>query len=314
MDTFYDIAMIDPFLTCLYTAALYFFLKKTCTGDFLSTTIMLVACFTKQTAVLPCFAVIVFSIFSKRRMWIFSPIAVAVTSGIVMLYATDGTAWSYLVKLPSLHGWVHLNSQDYLLKKAVTQLPLIASFVIGMILLRDIRFVAFVTTICLSSISGLLHAGGWLNVLIPFEAMLCIGAASAVKKVKLLLILQILLGLFNPFTAIYPWATIRNIDMRAVQMAKQTPGDVWFPVESELAVKAGKPEWDNVIALGCLTWAKVEPPRRLIKAIQDKRFDLILIRASQLTSFEISDPEIRYCVSEHYNLELIDGLAIFRPR
>jgi hypothetical protein len=128
------------------------------------------------------------------------------------------------------------------------------------------------------------------------------------------LIVQIAAGLFNPFKTLYPWTTIRDIDKQAISMAQSTDGDVWFPVETELAIRAGKAEWDNCIAISCASWAGFDPPQRLMDAIENSRFDYIIVREKHLEYFYRLHPVILNAVSRRYSQSVANGLVVYERR
>ncbi len=310
----YDQVSVDPLLMFLTLAALYFLLGDTPRSDSLALLMIGIACFTKQTAALQFLVVLGCMIVSRRRLWTYWPVVFAAACGTLLLAATRGTAWLYLVAYLSRHGWQGMPFGREMVCLAARQLPIligVAWFLRGR---SNARFWVFAGSVFVSSLSGLLHAGGWVNVLIPLEPILCAAAAPYLRQRRLLLAAQLVFGLYNPFATLYPFSTIREVDNLAIDLSQTVDGEVWFPAESDLAYRAGKTEWDNLIAVGNITWAKQGPPQRLLDAIRTQRFKLILVRGSHVGYFDRLHPALLEAVGTYYFRRKQYGLAIFTPR
>ncbi|MBD3344185.1 MAG: hypothetical protein GF401_03880 [Chitinivibrionales bacterium] len=310
---FYDLIAVDPLLMCLCTAALYFLLKNTPGGDFRALVFMCIASFTKQTAVLPLVTVIVFMIVSRRKLWTWTPLLASIIFGTGLLIVTNRFAWTYLVTLPSSHTFRGFIERPELIRLFILQLPLWIGFWFYVFRTKNLRFCAFSFTLLIIGIMGLLKGGGWINAFFPFQPVLCIGASAALSRWKPLLVIQLILGLYNPTGALYPLQTIRDTDRKAVETARSVDGPVWFPSESYLWKRAGKQEWDHYAALDNLTWAGLDIPRRIILAVENRHFDLIIMRKDKHTSFMRLDRKLSQLIRRNYIYSRDGGLVIYRP-
>jgi hypothetical protein len=311
MGNLYDQSGVDTLQMCLSCVTLYFFLIKTGKDDMLALFFGGCACCAKQPAAYPFLAILVIILFSRRPWPVFLPLVFWAIIGAGLIIATKGWAISYLVTYPAKHGFRWIPPSFILFRFIVLQLPLWFCVIMGLFHKRDIRFQVYFFSILAASLFGISKNGGGIHPLFPAEPLLCIAAGTYICRYKPLLVIQLLLGLFNPFTAIYPWATIRQVDKEMVSLANNAPDDVWLPMETYLYSRTNKKEWDNFCALFGPMWAGYPPPRRLLQALEQQRFSCILIRKNSTDLFRLFDPAIKDLIEKGYEKTIIYELVIY---
>lgn len=312
LDKLYDQSCVDTLLMCLTCITLYFFLKKTALGDMAALFFCSLACFTKQTAVYPFIVILTFIIFSRRKWWIYSPLLFWAVVAAILLLITKGWAYTYLVTYPVGHGFRNFPPLCIFTRLFLRQLPLWACVIYGIIKLKDKRFYAYFLTVFVATLFGIFKGGGGFHPIFPLEPLLCIAAINGLKWYKILLACQLLIGIYNPFTTLYPWVLIRNVDKEIITMANNTKGDVWLPMETYLYSRTEKKEWDNFCALFGPIWAGYPLPKRLFSALEKKKFDLVIIRRNSMDLFRLFHPSVRELLKQGYTSEKKKGLIIYR--
>lgn len=312
MATIYDQSFVDSLLMLVICITLSFFLQNSLKGDMLALFFTGLACFTKQTGIYSFIVVLIFLIISRRKLWVFSPLIFWGAVAGTLILITKGWAYTYLVTYPLGHGFRNLPPSAIMSKFFLWQAPLWIGVIWGILQNRQKRFLFFFLSILLTSLFGVFKVGGWFNALVPIEPLLCIVAADTLRHRKLLLICQLILGVYNPFTAVYPWTTIRYADKEIVALARNADGEVWLPMDSYLYKSTDKKEWDNICALFGPGWSGYPPPERLIKALDYKKFHLIIIRKSSMTLFRLFHPKIKQLIKQNYMLEETEQLNIYR--
>ncbi|MBD3392026.1 MAG: DUF2079 domain-containing protein, partial [Chitinivibrionales bacterium] len=313
MGKMYDWVLVDPLMMCLLVVSLYFLMKDTPRGDFSALWFAGLACLTKQTALLPFAVVLAFAVTRRRPWWVYTPVVCWILLGGVMIAATDGRAWLYLVAErtgQNFKSWPH---PDAMMRLFVFQLPLWAMAALSLRRNRSVRFEICSVSVLLICIAGAWKGGGWINTVFPFEPFLCVAAAGIAGKWKLLGVVQLVLGIYNPFATIYPWATIRNPDQRAVTIARSVDGDVWFPAQPYLYGRAGKPVWEDFGSLEARAAGGIPPPDRFMTALQRKHFECIIMRRGGAFWFGSVSPAIHQAVTCNYMQRTQGELIIFEP-
>ena len=314
LDKLYDQSCVDTLLMFLTCVTLFFFLKKTPIGDMAALFFAGLACFTKQSALYPFLIVLIFIMISRRKLWVYNPLIFwAVVAG-VLIFITKGQAYTYLVLYPARHGF-RLFPPSFLIQRFfVLQILLWGGVMYGVIKQRDKRFFIYSLAVLAAAVFGILKSGGGIHPLFSVEPLLCIIAIDLFIRYKILLIGQLILGIFNPFTALYPFTTTHDVDKEIVTLANNAQGDVWLPMETYLYIRTGKKEWDNFCALFGPVWAGMSTPKRLLDALEQKRFDLILIRKNSTDLFRFFQPAVRELIEMGYTSEERKGLIIYRKK
>ncbi len=300
MDALYDQSGVDTLQMCLTCITLFFFLKDTPRDDMLALLLGGLACFTKQSAVYPFIIVLITVAVKRRTLWTYSPLLFWAAIGGLLIMITKGWAITYLITYPAKHGLRTVPPLFLLHRFFLLQLLLWGCVMYTGIKHWEHRFHIFFLAVVAASISGIYKSGGGIHPLFPTEPLLCIAAASIFYRYKIILVFQLLLGLNNPFTALYPWKTIHDADQQIVEMANKTPGEVWLPMDTYLYSRTEKTEWDNFCALFGPIWSGHPPPKRLITALEEKRFDLILIRKNSTDLYRFLHPDIRSLITQNY--------------
>jgi hypothetical protein len=315
LDCLYDQSCVDTLQMCVSAVALYFFLQKTPRGDWAALFFCGLACFTKQSALYPFLVVLAGTgIAQKRRWWVYNPLLFWGAVSGLLIVMTGGWVLTYTITYPSLHGFRTQPLPFILQRFLLLQLPVWICLVPGLMAHRKYRFHAYLLAVLFASLTGIYKNGGGIHALFPVEPLVCVAAAYHARKWPLLLCAQLVLGCVNPFTALYPWKTIRDVDKRIVRVAAASEGDVWLPMDTYLYDKIRRPEWDNFCALFGPLWANLETPGRLTQAVEQRRFALILIRENSLDLYRYLPPHIREAIENGYNREKSDGLVIYRRK
>jgi hypothetical protein len=310
--TMYDQSFADSLLMLCTCTTLYYFLLNTPKGDMYALFFAGLSCFTKQTALYPFIVVFICILISRRKLWVFSPLILWGFIAGMLILITKGWAYTYLVTYPLGHGFRALPPPNILNRFFLWQFPLWVCVLWGVIKKYESRFLFFFLAVLVAALFGVFKVGGWFNALLPIEPLLCIAAADLLRRRYLLLLCQLLLGIYNPFAAIYPWGTIRNPDREIVSLAKDVKGEVWLPIDTYLYKLAEKREWDNICALFGPGLSGYPPPERLINALKKKTFDLIIIRETSTTLYRLFHPKIKQLIEENYDLEKTKTLRIYR--
>jgi len=310
----YDWGLTDPLMMCILAVSLFFLLKNTTTGDMLSLWFAGLACLAKQTALIPFLAVFWCIITARRPLRAYAPLLFWVIIGASIILYTNGRAWAYLVASPAGFSFRRLPDPGALLPVFVLQLPLWILAGAQWRKSTTLRFELFAASIFSAFILGIWKHGGWINAVFPFEPILCIAAAGVTGKWRLLGIIQLIAGLYNPFSTLYPWTTIRDTDRRAVEMAQQTGGDVWFPAQPYLYNKAGKPFWEDFASLEMCAGLRCEVPPRLLNALRTKRFTLVVMRNGGDFWLKSIPAHVTQLLYKNYDRTASGELIIFMPK
>lgn len=314
LDRLYDQSCVDTLIMFLTCITLFYFMKKTPLGDMAALFFAGLACFTKQSAVYPFIVVLVFIIISRRKLWVYNPLIFwSVVAGLLIVI-TRGWAYTYLVTYPTRHGFRELPPRFLLFRFFVLQIPLWIGAIYGVSKLRENRFLIYSIAVLAAALFGIFKSGGGIHPLFPVEPLLCIAAIGLLCRYKILLICQLLLGIYNPFTALYPHKTIRDVDKEIVNLANNTQGDVWLPMETYLYSKTEKEEWDNFCALFGPVWARQPTPQRLLNALEQRKFDMILMRKNSTDLFRYFQPVVRELIKKGYDVEVEKELVVYRRR
>jgi len=309
----YDTVAVDPLLMALLCCALYFFLGNTERDDLLALSASALACLTKQTAVLALSVVVVGVLVRRRRARTFFPLVLLVAAFGGTLLLSGGSAWDYLVRYPLNHPFRGLPGGGVPVRLLLLQFPLLVAALAEFSRRRHPRFLCFFVAVFISSLLGLVKAGGWINALFPFEPLLCVAAAPTMARRKILLVGQLVLGLFNPFAALYPWSTVRDVDRAAITLAQSVEGDVWFPAATHLYYRLDKQPWDHFAAVDNITWAGREPPGRLVNALSNRRFDLIILKTDAEKFLRAMHPALVQALDTNYTRLLRGRLVVYTP-
>lgn len=313
MQKLYDQSFVDPLLMCCVCITLIFFQRNSSIGDFSALFFCGLACFTKQSALFPFVVVCGVVFFRRRPWWVYLPLIFWVSTAVILLAATHGWIYRYCVVFPSKHAFRTVPLPDVLYRLFILQIPLWIGLVHSFYSARDKRFWMFFAAVFLSSFLGILKGGGWLHALFPLQPLLCIAAVNTLYRYKIFLAIQLLVGIFNPFSTLYPWATIKDIDRAIVHLVNKDTTDVWLPMESYLYKAASVQEWDNFCALLGPIWAGVPPPQRLTNALETTRIKRILIRENSMDQFNLFHPHIKELIQRHYISEHADRIIFYRP-
>ena len=311
LDRLYDQSGVDTLLMFLTCVTLFFFLKKTPKGDMAALFFAGLACFTKQSAIYPFVVVLIFVIISRRKMWVYNPLIFWVIVAGVLILITRGWAFTYLVIYPAKHGFREMPPRFLLFRFFVLQIPLWIGLIYGVIKYRENRFLVYTISILVAALFGIFKSGGGIHPLFPAEPVLCLAAIDLLSRYRILLVCQLIIGLYNPFTALYPYKTIHDADREIVSLANSTQGEVWLPLETYLYSRTDKREWDNFCALFGPVWAGLPTPQRLLDALEQKKFDMILMRKNSTDLFRYFQPKVRELIKQEYRKEEKGGIIIY---
>ncbi len=301
MDALYDQSCVDTLQMCLTCITLFHFLKNTPRDDMLALLLGGLACFTKQSAVYPFLVVSIAVLIKRRQWWVYRPLLFWAAAGCLLILMTKGWAVTYLITYPARHG-IRAMPPFFLLRRFfLLQILLWCCVTVTGIKHWEHRFHIYFLSVLAASLSGIFKSGGGIHPLFPTEPLLCIAAAPVLYRYKTILLCQLIIGLHNPFTALYPWKTIREADREIVAVANSTDGEVWLPMESYLYSRTTKKDWDNFCALFGPMWAGFPTSERLASVLRTRRFERILIRKNSTDLFRFFSPELRELIAAGYD-------------
>lgn len=313
MSQSYDWLLADPLCMCLCAASVFHFVRDRRFDCCLALFLAGLACCTKQPALFLFAAEAVYALVKRRYRTVFGVLAFWAAAAGLLVLLSNGWAWNYLVRMPSRHGF-RLPPAALLVRFIVLQLPLWIG--VGYALWKrnlPVRFLVVFGALACSGLFGIVKAGGWINALFCAEPVLCAAGAGLLRQRRPLLVAQLVIGLYNPFAALYPWSTIHAARIRAVAAARSVTGDVWFPMEPYLAYESGKTEWDCYAALEADLWNGDDPPRRLLDAINNRAFDRIIICTKSDFLFWAVHPALTDAIRKNYMKMLDPNIIIYRP-
>ena len=325
MGHMYDWTLVDPLLMFLVALAGYFFLQNAERKDVAALFFAGMACFTKQSAALPFAVIMAGMLLSRRSIRAWWPLLFWLLVAAVLIGVTKGRAWEYLVINPMHHAFRNALPLNCLQPLFLLQIPLWIGFLIFLCTrqclrpaavsnVTTVRFGVFFFAVLFSSIIGIWKAGGYINALFPVEPLLCSAAAIGFYRLQPLIYLQLFIGIYNPFSTLYPWGTIRAADRQIVARAREVSGDVWLPGQSYLADAIDKPVWEHYGALESYSWIEKPVPRRLLNALEEHRIKRIIMRTDIDEFFKCLDPEMLTVIDKRYKKTFNDGYILYEPR
>lgn len=310
----YDFGYVDSLLMCCTCASLLFFLRNSQEGDVLALLFGGLACFTKQSALFPFLTVLGFCIAGRRRARTYWPLLFWAAVAVTLILMTKGWALTYLVEYPLAHGTRRYLPIGILRAGFLLQIPLWVGVTADLRRRRNLRFLLYAGAVLLASLSGAYKGGGWICALFPLEPLLCIAAAQFLAKHRVLLAVQLIIGLYNPFTTLFPWSSVRDADLEILEILESAQDDVWLPTEGYLYARADKKEWDNQCAMYGPGWANHPPPQRLLDALREAKFEAVVLRNNSTEFFGLLHPNIRKLVRQNYWDDSTERLMILTRR
>ena len=311
----YDQSGVDTLLMCCTAATALYFLKNSARDDWRALFFAGLACFTKQSGILPFMVVAVFVITARRPIKTWVPVLVWGVIGCLLLLTTHGRAIYYCVTLPSAHGFRSELMWKMVFGFLVLQIPLWAGALSSTFRgKKDLRFFIYCTAVLISSVLGIMKNGGYVQVFFPVEPLLCVAAIELLYSRKILLVAQVVMGVYNPFHGIFSWQTYHTADRLIVSIASRAKQDVWIPMESYLYPQTGKKTWDNFCALFGPQWANQPVSNRLITALREKQFECIVIRKNSMGYFDLFDLQIKELIDKGYQKRDTGDVVIFKRR
>lgn len=272
VDTWFDLARVDPLLVVLALSGLYVvrFGRGASTGA-AAGVLFALAALTKQSALLVLAPVAVYALVADRRFGVAlaGTAAVLVAGATAALQAASGGWFLYYVLwLPTGHALVESRILTFWTGSLLGPLPVAVGFGVAFVALERRRRPATALFYVLAaggfvgaSWQARLHAGGWLNTLIPAYAILAVlfglgvhralqaaprlagrdsrVTVSAVRSMLLLVVLAQFATLAFAPSEYVPTAADRERGEEVVTAMADLEEPVFSPVYPYLAVRAG---------------------------------------------------------------------------
>jgi hypothetical protein len=304
----YDLARIDALFLALTLLGVYLLLGRGWWSVAGAAVAMALAVMTKQSAlpiaVFAALAVVVGMASWKRGATFLLVTGVLTAAGVLMLIWREGSWYTYFVwQLPGQHRileymWVRFWTED-LLENFAGILTIGGLVLLHPRLRADRPTVATVTLLCAglvgSSWMSRLHAGGYVNVLMPaFTAMALLfgysiarGQAWAARQstwaqaaVPALACVQLLLLLYDPSPRV-PTRAMLETGGRFVNTLATMPGEVFVPWHGYVSTYAGKRSYAHLMAILDVQRGHPSPQRDLVNALwaeafRQQYFDVII--------------------------------------
>jgi hypothetical protein len=287
--------------------------------------LLALACLTKQVALLPALAAVVFvALRGHRRTAVVlggSLAAVLVGAGTVLQLSSHGWFVRYVVLLPSRHEVARSEVAGFFTHDLLVAVPIVLGLaVLGLLACwrseRDaFAFHALVGTAMVACAwLARLHTGGYDNVLLPAYAELsvlaAIGAARTLRSrrpmvpagVALLVAVQLALLAYDP-RPMLPSIADRQAGEQVLAGLRALPGPVYLPGHPSYAVAAGFPATTQSAALEDVLRAPgdgtdVMLATELSDAVAQQRFGAIVVDSAWGLSY-LPDDLCRYYRPDH---------------
>lgn len=303
----FDLARVDSLYLFWSLSALAGIRRGSSRGYGLAGCAVVLAFFTKQTAVISAAPLLLAGVLLDRRrgLWMSAGVAGAILAESAALqYTSDGWYGFYAFSVPGQHGLVKEMWAAFWLSDLW---PLRFAGVLALAWLiapcqRRSRWSIglFAMGMGAASWSSRLHDGGYSNVLMLAHAALAVLAvlglaalerlaqvskgwwAQAVRVGAAALLLIQFGGLYYRPQRSLPSERDRQVGEALVERIRHLPGDVFLPAHGYLAELAGKPGFAHRMAMADILKAKNLPQGRLLekdleRALVEQRFGAIIL-------------------------------------
>ncbi len=307
----YDLARVDAVLLCLLLGAGYLLrFHGTLTGSLTAALLLVLAFFTKQSAIVVAIPLLGYAVVMAPRRWLFVSAGCLLTAaaGIWLLNrAHDGWYWYYVVVLPARIQQTRAVAAPFWLHDLLPSVSIACALGLSALLPqrdeqrgRALFYILMGGGLVTSAWLSRLHAGAHENVLIPAHAAIAMlfglylarssgvasGASagtSAVLPANVCMIVIVQLGMLIADPRIEV-PTARDVDMGRQLVARiaSAPGEVWLPQHGYLASLAGKQTYAHSMAVYDIIRAGDVRDREQLVAearamLAQQRFDLVIV-------------------------------------
>jgi hypothetical protein len=316
---FTDLARVDSlalFFGLLYAGLIWDSREKQWGASLAVASAGMLAVLVKQTSLAPVMALSLWAFVKGgrqgRRTAVLTVTAVAL-SQFVLLWGSGGWAGYYLYALPLSH---RILAGSVLLFLKNNLLPWFsAGFVLSLCAVRFLRkkgdeiaffYALLLLAMTMSGLSALFKVGGAINNLIPFAAVLAIGAGIAMASVDRVRgwaaagVLLLLLGfagqlLYNPKSALVP-AELQRLALVRAELFHRVGSPLFAPTDPYGPMISGKNDsafWGAIID----TWMApgevgANLRRRLIDALKEKRFGAVVLKSTFFMMDQFPYPDL----------------------
>jgi hypothetical protein len=342
----FDLARVDSLFLFLLLAGLYLFRLSTSPKSYvLAGALISLAYFTKQTAILICLPVMVYSFYLNRRHSVFFAGTIVAILGLCTLlldYMHNGWYTYYTLQIPRRLDLLEEMVVDFWTKDLMSPLPIACImsvvYLSGQLLNRTGKAHLFYPALAVGMLGGpwlsRMKHGSYHNIPMPSYALMSIlfglaahklleqfQTASANKRklmdisVCLVCMMQFARLIYYPLTQV-PTREDLEAGWKLVHTIAQTEGDVYVAEHGYLAVLAGKHSYAHAIAIGSiLRSSSEEAEARLIKeiwqAFQEEKFDMVILDSTYFLRNWLREADYQgYCMSRR---PVFDNASVFWP-
>jgi 4-amino-4-deoxy-L-arabinose transferase-like glycosyltransferase len=271
----FDLARVDSLFLALFLLAIFIIRWRECNGWYLLASVLLSLSFlTKQTALAMALPVVLYMVYSRRRLGLWlaaSLIAVVGISTALFHVATDGWYTFYVFEFPFKHAWAKPVFVTFWTRDMFAPLPIAFTFALLLIVwqLRSRREDLFWPMVFVAMMGGAyrsrLQTGGYDNVLIPAYAITAILFGLAVSRlveavnhrnithgwfaeaaIYVGCLVQLVLLGYDPRTQL-PRAADRVAGEHLLELLASIHGEVLLPYHGYLPTVVGKPSHAHVM-------------------------------------------------------------------
>ena len=303
--TWFDMGRVDMLFLALLFGAIYLMRPSADVRYALPAGLLLAAAvLTKQSGVVMAAPAVCWLLLMRRRagLIVAGATVVALAAAVLLLDATnDGWFSYYMFQQPSNYRMQYQRMVPFVTNDLVGLVPFVLILAVFYTMQASLRSSsAFYVCMAAGMIAGAglsrLNAGGFVNVVLPAFASLCVLAALGVHRLGPMLagarglasgwpyVLAVLhFGpiVYNPFNHL-PEAADITAGRQFVERLRQVDGPVWVPFHSYLTTMAGKPphaHWAGAADILTFGDPAIAAPFRaeLQRAVDERRYGLIAI-------------------------------------
>jgi glycosyltransferase involved in cell wall biosynthesis len=303
----FDIARVDSLFMFFTMTAVYFIWAsphKGATAITCATLAATCAVLTKQTAIVPIFALCVWCCMIKNDRARFTALLCLGSiflSQIIAVILTDGWFLYYVYKVPSSHPILMDQLLDFVKHDLYRHLSIgfVLSFMVSYILFRKYNnkkdaffFLFFFLAMVLASLMPRFKIGGYVNNLMPLAAALAVGCGLLLGhlrffKLRYSLLVVILLLLFNRqlfYRPVKAFPSLDAIEATRIQLNlyRNIKGPIFAPCHAYLPVMAGKngsASWAAMSDLWLTPGQESQSSQEdLNEALREKKFNAVVLK------------------------------------
>jgi hypothetical protein len=324
----FDLARVDSLFLFLMLLSLYLLKSKESIFAFCAAGVFSFLAFMTKQSALPIIGFVSCYLFLFHRwkgLYYFGSAMSLICASVLILYQrTSGWFWYYCFDMPSQHPFTQTN-HDFFVSLLLKNIPISLAFIPCIFaifaLKKNRKQLGFFSLVLASSFtvswSSYLRAGGYINTVMPLNAILAIMlgvgfhamksslVSSHSKNAKLfipavlaLLVCQFTWLIYNPMKNI-PTKADRSAGDRLLNIVQKFEGDVYIPSHDYLAVMGGKESfahtapWLDIIRTHD-TRLKEKIIREFTEAVDSRQFDAIILDTDRYPLLPVIEKTYKY--------------------